>query len=171
MRLQETILTRLIVFSMAAACSGMAMSQSSRVLSIDARTMQAQPSPERREEITQALQGWKLAWELGDADVYLRFYDPRFRGDASSRAQWERRRRALLASKDISVDIRQLRVRVLTATEVEARFQQHYRSRAHSDVGEKLLRMRRVNGAWKITQELWRPTPHTGTVSRRAEGR
>lgn len=158
MRFQDTVLKRLIVVALVASCSGMAMSKPSRVHSLDARTMQAQAFPERRAEVTQALQGWKLAWELGDADVYLRFYDPRFRGDASSRASWERKRRALLASEKISVDITQLHVRVLSANEVEARFQQRYKSRTHSDVGQKLIRMRRVDGAWKITQELWRPT-------------
>jgi hypothetical protein len=63
-----------------------------------------------------------------------------------------------------------LRIRVLGADEVEARFEQHYRSRTHSDVGQKLIRMRREGGAWKITQEVWRPVRASETVAPRARG-
>lgn len=107
-------------------------------------------------EIEQSLQAWKLAWELGEADTYLRFYDKGFKGDAASRAQWEKQRRARLAKKDIAVRLAQLRTRMLDEDEAEVLFVQHYTSGQHQDVGEKRLHLKRVNGLWKITRESWK---------------
>ncbi len=111
---------------------------------------------DRRSEIEKALQAWKLAWELGEADTYLRFYESSFRGEAPSRQQWERQRRARLANKDIGVRFDQVRMRILSDTEAEVQFVQHYTSGRHQDVGSKRLQMKRVGGAWKITRESWK---------------
>jgi hypothetical protein len=111
---------------------------------------------DRRSEIEQAMQAWKLAWELGDADTYLRFYESSFRGDAPSRPQWEKQRRARLANKNIGVRFDKVRTRMLSDTEAEVQFVQHYTSGRHQDVGSKRLQMKRVGGAWKITQESWK---------------
>ena len=135
------------------ACSGAAAAP--RVLAIDNTTMKVQVAPERKQEIEQALQAWKLSWELGEADTYLRFYDPRFRGQAGSRLAWEKQRRARLGNRKISVELQDLRIRVLSDSEAEVRFLQHYTSAAHGDAGEKRLRLRREGGAWRITEELW----------------
>jgi hypothetical protein len=113
-------------------------------------------SVNRKAEIEQAVQAWKLSWELGEADTYLRFYDPGFKGDAPSRQQWERQRRARLARKDIGVRFDQLRTRMLGENEAEVQFVQHYASGRHRDVGDKRLHLKRVNGAWRITQESWK---------------
>lgn len=139
------------------ACFGAAAAP--RVLAIDNTTLQAQPTSERKQEIEQAVQAWKLAWELGEADTYLRFYDPRFRGQADSRLAWEKQRRARLGNKKISVELQDLRIRVLSDSEAEVKFVQHYSSAQHGDAGEKRLRMRREGGAWRITQELWTAKP------------
>lgn len=113
-------------------------------------------SVDRRGEVELAVQAWKLSWELGEADTYLRFYDPSFKGDAASRTQWEQLRRARLAHKDIEVRFERLRTRMLGADEAEVQFVQHYTSGQHRDVGDKRLRFQRINGAWKITQESWK---------------
>jgi hypothetical protein len=126
-----------------------------RVLAIDSSTPGVQVAPQRRVEIEQALQAWKLAWELGEADTYLRFYDPAFRGRARSRADWEKERRGRLANGRISVEMDGLRIRVLNESEAEVRFVQRYVSAAHQDAGEKRLRLRRAGGAWRITGETW----------------
>jgi hypothetical protein len=36
------------------------------------------------------------------------------------------------------------------------RFLQHYTQGDYQDVGEKTLRLRRIDGDWRITQERWR---------------
>lgn len=113
-------------------------------------------STDRRPEIEQTMQAWKLAWELGDADTYLRFYESTFRGDAPSRQQWEQQRRTRLANRDIGVRFDQVRTRMLSDTEAEVQFVQHYTSGQHQDRGSKRLQMKRVGGAWKITRESWK---------------
>lgn len=118
---------------------------------------QTQEAPvDRRGEVQQAVQAWKLAWELGDADTYLRFYDPAFKGDAGSRQQWEKQRRARLANRDIAVRLEQVRTRMLGDGEAEVQFVQHYTSGGHRDVGAKRVQMKRVGGAWRITGERWK---------------
>lgn len=119
----------------------------------------ARPDPESEEriqEVRKAVQAWQLAWELGDFDNYLRFYDPAFRGDLGSRKQWERQRRERLARKDIGLEVEDVQVKLVGRNQADVRFVQRYTSPEHSDVGEKRLRLRRVQGAWKITRESWR---------------
>lgn len=119
-------------------------------------------SVDRRAEIEQSVQAWKLAWELGEADMYLRFYDAGFKGDAPSRQHWEQQRRARLGNKDIEVRFEKVRTRMLADDEAEVRLMQHYTSGQHRDVGEKRLQLKRVDGAWKITQERWEARPPAG---------
>ncbi|GAB3663229.1 nuclear transport factor 2 family protein [Ramlibacter alkalitolerans] len=126
-----------------------------RVLAIDGTSAGLQAAPQRRGEIEQMLQAWKLAWELGEADTYLRFYAPDFRGDARSRADWERTRRARLARRRISVELESLRIRLLGDSEAEVSFTQRYAAGGHRDTGAKRLRLQRIGGAWRITGETW----------------
>ena len=113
------------------------------------------PSPERLREIEQALEGWRLAWELGEPDMYLRFSDPAFKGYNSSRRAWEKQRRTRLAREKINIKVEKLRVQMVGADEADLRFVQHYKAAGHTDTGVKRLRMRRSGGAWRITQESW----------------
>jgi colicin import membrane protein len=134
---------RTIVMGLAAfACPAFAKEQS--------------PPPERLREIEQALEGWRLAWELGEPDMYLRFYDPQFKGYTASRKHWENQRRKRLAREKIAIKVEKLRVKMLSDTEADVRFVQHYASGGHKDVGEKRLRLRRSGGAWRITRESWK---------------
>lgn len=114
------------------------------------------PSPERVKEVEQAIEGWRLAWELGEPDVYLRFYDPAFKGGKPSRRQWEQERRARLKREKITVKVEQLQVKLAGDDRADVRFVQHYTAGKISDVGEKRLKMRRDKGAWRITQETWK---------------
>lgn len=106
-------------------------------------------------EVRQALEAWRLAWELGEASTYLRFYDPSFQPQRGSRTTWEKQRRARLARKDITVKLEDVRTTRTGDDAVEVRFVQHYTAGRIKDVGEKRLKMKRVNGAWRITQETW----------------
>ena len=145
------------VAALLAGASAGATPAAPRVLAIDNTSLQVHAAPERRREIEQALQAWKLAWELGEADAYLRFYDPAFRGQAASRAAWEQQRRTRLGNRRIALELQDLRIRVVGDAEAEVKFLQHYSSAAHGDAGEKRLRLRRAGGAWRITEELWTP--------------
>lgn len=134
-----------------------------RIENLDAITRGVTPkpvqhdAPARLKEVQQALEVWRLSWELGDTEVYLRFYDPQFKGDAASRRAWEQQRRARLANTRINVKLEKPKTTLVGDSEAEVRFVQHYTSAAHQDVGEKVLKMRRAGGAWKITAEHWTP--------------
>lgn len=115
----------------------------------------AQQASERIREVEQTLQAWRLAWELGDAGTYLRFYDSAFKGDLPSRKAWEAQRRSRLANAKIAVKVEKLQAQLTGDDVADLRFVQHYSSGRHRDVGEKHLRMQRVGGAWRIVQETW----------------
>lgn len=117
----------------------------------------AAPDPAARAEIEQMLEAWRLAWELGEWPAYVRFYDPHFHGHAATRKEWERERRQRLARKDVSVKLEDIRIDVEYTYRAQARFVQRYTSKEHSDIGDKRLHLVRVHGAWRITQEDWRP--------------
>jgi murein L,D-transpeptidase YafK len=111
---------------------------------------------ERVGEVKQALEAWRLAWELGDFNSYRRLYHPSFKGTAGTRKQWEQQRRARLARKDIGVKIENLEARSVGDSAMEVRFVQQYTAGGHKDTGEKRMTLRRDKGAWRITQESWR---------------
>ena len=113
--------------------------------------------PARKAEIEQMLEAWRLAWELGEWPAYERFYDPHFHGSADSRKAWEKQRRARLARKDVSVKLENIRIDLEYPYRAQARFVQRYSSKEHTDVGTKRLHLVRAHGAWRITQEDWRP--------------
>ena len=117
----------------------------------------ASPQPSRTTEIEQVLEAWRTSWELGEWSIYRRFYDAEFHGHAGSRRAWEQQRRERLARKDVTVRIENLRVELEDAFRAEVRFVQHYTAPGHQDVGDKRLRLVRSEGAWRITQEDWRP--------------
>jgi hypothetical protein len=142
-----------------AACTCGGVGAAPRVLAIDSATPGLQAPAERRREIAQAVQAWKLAWELGESDLYLRFYDAQYRGQARSRAQWEQERRARLARRGISVQVEAPRIRLLGESEAEVSFLQRYASASHRDAGVKRLRLRRAGGAWRISEDSWAPQP------------
>jgi hypothetical protein len=121
-----------------------------------AATASAQDLPaERTRELQQVLQAWQQAWQRRDAAGYLRAYDPQYKGAAPSRQRWEQQRRKLLAGPPITVAISEVHWDLLSDTEAEVRFLQHYQAGNYRDVGDKKLRLRRTDGGWRITQESW----------------
>jgi ketosteroid isomerase-like protein len=142
----------LLAATLAAACLATA---APRTFTVDAGSPEAQREQSRLREVEQTVQAWKLAWELGDADTYLRFYHPAFAGDADSRLRWEGYRRTRLANRRITLQMQDVRIRLLGPTEAEVRFVQHYSSREHADSGDKRIVLRREAGAWLILQEQW----------------
>jgi hypothetical protein len=117
----------------------------------------AAADPARTKEVEEVLEAWRLAWELGEWRAYARFYDPHFHDGARSRKDWERQRRTRLARKDVSVKLENVRVDLESAYRADVRFVQHYTAKAHTDVGDKRLHLVRTEGAWRITQEEWKP--------------
>ena len=105
--------------------------------------------------LRKTLDDWRMAWARGDADAYLKFYDPQFKGNLPTRAAWEAQRRKRLANRNIELDFSDVRVIRASAEEADLRFVQHYRSAKHSDNGLKHVQLRRTGSEWKIAAEAW----------------
>jgi ketosteroid isomerase-like protein len=114
----------------------------------------AAPTPEQ--QVRDRIESWAGAWLRGDPGDYLRHYAPEFKGDAPSRATWEKQRRQRLDNPDIQLDIEDLRVSV-DHDQARADFIQRYESGGYSDSGRKQLVLERRGGQWLIVAEHWRP--------------
>jgi hypothetical protein len=128
------------------------------LLPVELPAVQPAPVPAAvpsKEEVQEAVEAWRQAWERGDVDRYLRAYHATFKGDLSSREEWERQRQARLANGNIRVAISGLKVSFPRDREASIAFLQHYASGRHADVGEKRLRLRREADGWRIVQEGW----------------
>ena len=104
--------------------------------------------------IRSAVQAWAKAWSRKDMDRYLEAYAGNFvPSDHQPKSKWEADRRLrILSKKNISVEIRQLKVAVdgKTAT---AQFQQIYTSDNFTGNSRKTLDMVKHGSRWLIARE------------------
>jgi ketosteroid isomerase-like protein len=107
------------------------------------------------QQVRDRIESWAGAWLRGDPGDYLRHYAPEFKGDAPSRAAWEKQRRQRLEKPDILLDIEDLRVSV-EQDQARADFIQRYESGGYSDSGRKQLVLERRGGQWMLVAEHWR---------------
>lgn len=107
-------------------------------------------------EVSESVLAWAKAWSGQDVRGYLASYASEFRPPAGlTRQAWERsREQKLKAPRFISVRLGNMNVHVLKDREVRVTFVQNYRSDNYSDQVTKTLLMRKVEGRWKIVQEL-----------------
>ncbi len=105
-----------------------------------------------------ALDAWAQAWSSRDADAYLAAYAPDFQPDGGlSLAEWQLQRRTRIGkAKNISVSVSDLDVQTIDAQHLRVSFQQDYRSDTITDKIAKVVELRDVGGAWKITREAIR---------------
>ena len=116
----------------------------------------AAPAISPEQSARDMLEAWRGAWARGDADAYFRFYGPKVKGKASSRADWEKQRRARLGNTGIGLLFDNIRIET-DNDRAEIRLVQHYTSAQHSDTGEKHLKLKRLAGVWRIIGEDWVP--------------
>lgn len=112
--------------------------------------------------VAEALKAWSLAWSGRNAQDYLGAYAPGFSpADGTTRAAWEsRRKHALARSKDISIDLRDIKLTVKDAKHASTVFKQAYRSEQYEDNVLKTLEWERIEGRWLIVSEISEPLPH-----------
>ena len=116
-----------------------------------------QPGAER--PVAEALQAWSKAWSGRNAQAYLDAYAPAFApADGSIRSAWaEKRKAALSRAKDISLDIRDIKLVVKDAKHASTVFKQAYRSEQYKDVVHKTLDWELIDGRWLIARETAEP--------------
>ncbi len=121
----------------------------------------ASPAPEVTAEraVAEALKAWSLAWVGRNTQGYLDAYAASFTpADGSTRAAWAaKRKNALARAKDISLDVRDIKLTVKDARHASTVFKQAYRSEQFKDVVLKTLEWEQVDGRWLIVKETAEP--------------
>lgn len=125
---------------------------------IEARATQT-PPPDRADTaevdaIRSAVQAWAKAWSRKDMDHYLEAYAPGFvPAEHPSRSKWEADRRLrILSKKNISVELRQLKISAHGKSGT-AQFQQIYTSDNFTGNSRKTLEMVKQGNRWLIVRE------------------
>lgn len=118
----------------------------------------ASPSPQATDlqpAIESAIQAWANAWSAQNVAAYLLAYDADFTPEGGvSRAAWEAQRRERIAAPgSISVKVGAINIETTGENQVRASFAQQYASDNYSDSTQKVLELKRAEGAWKITRE------------------
>ncbi len=110
---------------------------------------------ELENEIVAVVDAWARAWSAQNPALYLSFYADDFAvPDGLSRAAWENQRRNRLnAPEFIQVDVGYAQFELLDNNTIEVSLRQGYSSDTYSDFTNKLLRLRREDGLWKIVGE------------------
>lgn len=106
--------------------------------------------------IEAAIAGWAKAWSKQDVAGYFAAYASDFSPAGMSRAQWEAQRRSrITAPRSIDVQISDLEIERQGDT-ARANFRQSYRSDRLSTTVNKTLALTRVDGRWRIVDEISR---------------
>lgn len=107
-------------------------------------------------EVRDVLNAWRDAWSNRDVPRYLSFYQPSFKGNASSPENWRASRQRMLSqAKKIAVSFDEPQIRINAADHATATFNQEYRADNKSDAGRKTLQLRRTDGRWLIEKEVF----------------
>lgn len=106
------------------------------------------------EAVRSAVLAWAKAWSRRDMNEYLQSYASNFvPAERLSRSQWEaERKQRILSKKSISIEIRQLKVKVEDKT-ATVQFQQVYSSDNFTGTSRKTLEMVKQGGRWLIVRE------------------
>ncbi|PTU31791.1 hypothetical protein CJD38_08970 [Stenotrophobium rhamnosiphilum] len=108
--------------------------------------------------VTAMLNSWSQAWSSKDAPGYLAFYADDFSPEGGQlRSAWaEQRRERILKPARIKIGIKNAKTTRISDDRARVSFQQSYQSDNYSDSVNKILELKQVNGAWKITREYSR---------------
>jgi adhesin transport system outer membrane protein len=115
----------------------------------------AAPLPGTEVQVRAALEAWRAAWASRDVAAYLASYAPAFAPPpGTSRAAWEKRRRAALArAAEVSIDLGQPQVVLTGPDQATTVFTQSYRSARYRDRVRKTMEWRRIDGRWLVVAE------------------
>lgn len=112
------------------------------------------PPAKDAEGIRHAVLAWAKAWSRQDMDGYLKAYASQFiPPERMSRNKWEaERKQRILSKKSISVEVRQLKIKLEDKT-ATVQFQQIYSSDNFTGNSRKTLEMVKQGDRWLILRE------------------
>ncbi len=106
--------------------------------------------------ITDAVNNWASAWSSKDLDKYFASYADSFKpAKGESRKAWEQTRKERInRPAKIEVEVSNPKVTIEDANNAKVSFKQSYRADGKPIRADKTLKMKKVDGAWLIEQEV-----------------
>ncbi|MDP5240150.1 TolC family outer membrane protein [Uliginosibacterium sp. 31-16] len=102
-----------------------------------------------------AAHDWAAAWSARDLKKYLGYYSDNFQPlTRTDREDWRSFRAQRLEKENISVELKNLEIKQLSADSCEVNFKQRYRSSDFKDDITKRLVLKHETTGWKIIQEI-----------------
>ncbi len=109
---------------------------------------------ENHAAVIAAMKSWAAAWANKDLSHYYASYIPSFRGELSTRADWEKKRlETINRETNIKINFKNVEMTTLAPTRVQVRFLQSYFSDAQSSRAYKTMLFELKNGRWLIERE------------------
>ncbi len=108
--------------------------------------------------ITNTLDLWAAAWMAQNPDQYLSLYSDDFElAEGESRNLWEmNRRERILIPSYIQLDLLYESFTPVTATQVDVKLRQSYRSDRYREISNKVMRLQSEPKGWRIIGEQQR---------------
>ena len=107
-------------------------------------------------EILTFINDWLSAWSSKDADLYLSKYAQDFKvpnGDSFS--SWQNSRKQKIASQvKITIEIEEAKVIMKNENSARIQFKQKYTSDKFTEISNKSLMIKKVDGKWLIQEEI-----------------
>lgn len=104
--------------------------------------------------VTAAMKTWADAWAKKDMSAYYASYASDFKGDFSSQDAWRKQRQTnITTAQTISLEFKNVAMTTLSATQVQIRFLQIYKSNRLAEKTTKTLTLGLKNGRWLIEGE------------------
>jgi len=111
-----------------------------------------------RAEIIAFVAGWYEAWSARDIPAYLACYASLYQGRETTPEAWRTARSRVIANAGIiQITITRFQITRKGDDRAVVTFRQSYRASKKSDVGAKELQLRRIDGRWRIHNEIFVP--------------
>lgn len=119
-------------------------------------TVSAKQLSQTTTEISQWLESWRSSWETKSIDSYIEHYGSEFRSMHMNKEQWRKYKNRLAQTyKSIAVRLSKPTI-FFDRNRAVVRFIQEYTSDLHSDIGEKVLYLKKIAaGGYRIVGETW----------------
>jgi len=115
----------------------------------------------RRREVSsieRLITRWQEDWQKKDLEGYMAAYAEDFSSGGLDRDGWRRHKAELnRKNRSIRVEVRNLKIQLLSSERAIAHFDQEYSSDKHHDYGRKTIRLVKEKGRWSIKRETWVP--------------
>ena len=103
------------------------------------------------------LVGWSDAWMSKNLELYFSYYVNDFAGQFPDAKSWRQSRKSkILNAQKINIEITDIQFANRNDDIIEVSFIQHYQSGNYKDSGRKVLFMKKIQGRWRISQEVFK---------------